>query len=89
MSLTHLAAQTSVDAVVEVIRRDGAVIVDHLAPDELLAEMSEELGASFAETELCVDEFNGLNTRRTGGLIARSEDGAPADSASTGARRHS
>jgi ectoine hydroxylase-related dioxygenase (phytanoyl-CoA dioxygenase family) len=73
VSLAHLAADASVEAVVEVLRRDGAVIVDQLASNELLDAMAVELGASFAETEFGVDEFNGLTTRRTGALIARSE----------------
>lgn len=73
MSLTHLPASTSVQAVVEAIRRDGAVIVDHLVSDELLDRMAAELASSFDETEFGTDEFNGLHTRRTGALIARSE----------------
>jgi ectoine hydroxylase-related dioxygenase (phytanoyl-CoA dioxygenase family) len=73
MSLTHLSAATPVDAVVDAIRRDGAVIVDRLAPSELLDRMAAELAASFDETDFGTDEFNGLHTRRTGALIARSE----------------
>jgi ectoine hydroxylase-related dioxygenase (phytanoyl-CoA dioxygenase family) len=73
MSLTHLPAHASVQAVVDVIRRDGAVIVDHLVSKELLGRMAAELSPSFDETEFGTDEFNGLHTRRTGALIARSE----------------
>jgi ectoine hydroxylase-related dioxygenase (phytanoyl-CoA dioxygenase family) len=73
MSLTHLPAHASVQAVVDVIRRDGAVIVDHLVSKELLGRMAAELSTSFDETEFGTDEFNGLHTRRTGALIARSE----------------
>ena len=73
MSLTHLPADTSVQAVVDAIRRDGAVIVDHLVSNELLDRMAAELASSFDETEFGTDEFNGLHTRRTGALIARSE----------------
>jgi ectoine hydroxylase-related dioxygenase (phytanoyl-CoA dioxygenase family) len=72
MRLTHLPADTSVEAVVEAIRRDGAVIVDHLASHDLLDAMEAELAPSFADTEACADEFNGLHTRRTGALIAHS-----------------
>jgi ectoine hydroxylase-related dioxygenase (phytanoyl-CoA dioxygenase family) len=35
--------------------------------------MAAELEPSFAETDFGTDEFNGLHTRRTGALIARSE----------------
>jgi hypothetical protein len=73
VSLTHLPADTPVGAVVDAIRRDGAVIVDHLASNELLDHMAAELESSFGETDFGTDEFNGLRTRRTGALIARSE----------------
>jgi ectoine hydroxylase-related dioxygenase (phytanoyl-CoA dioxygenase family) len=73
VSLTHLPADTSVEAVVGAIRRDGAVIVDRLASNELLDRMAAELESSFYETDFGTDEFNGLHTRRTGALIARSE----------------
>src|SRR6202044_1312781 len=63
---------TSVEAVVEAIRRDGAVIVDRLVPNDLLDNLAAELATSFAETDFGIDEFNGLHTRRTGALIARS-----------------
>ena len=73
MSLVHLPPDATVDAVVEAVRRDGAVIVERLASNDLLDKVMEELRESFAETEPGSDEFNGINTRRTGALIARSE----------------
>jgi Phytanoyl-CoA dioxygenase (PhyH) len=73
VSLVHLGPDTSVEAVVEAIRRDGAVIVDRLVPNDLLDSLAAELATSFAETDFGIDEFNGLHTRRTGALIARSE----------------
>jgi ectoine hydroxylase-related dioxygenase (phytanoyl-CoA dioxygenase family) len=73
VSLTHLPADASVDAVVDVVRGDGAVIVDRLASKDLLDRMARELASSFDETDFGTDAFNGLHTRRTGALIARSE----------------
>jgi hypothetical protein len=73
VSLIHLGPDTAVEAVVDAIRRDGAVIVDRLVPNDLLDTLAAELGPSFAETGFGTDEFNGLHTRRTGALIARSE----------------
>ena len=73
MSLTHLPHSTSVQAIVDAIRGDGAVIIDNLVSNELLDRMAAELATSFDETEYGTDEFNGLHTRRTGALIARSE----------------
>ena len=73
VSLIHLPADAAIEAVVEAIRRDGAVIVDRLVSNDLLDQMAAELEQSFAETDFGTDEFNGLHTRRTGALIAGSE----------------
>jgi hypothetical protein len=71
-SLTHLPAGTDADAVAEVLGRDGAVIIDRLAPAGLLDRVAEELAPSLEATATGPDAFSGLNTRRTGALIARS-----------------
>ena len=70
MPISHLPRDTSVLTVVDAIRRDGAVIVDDLVSNQLLARMAAELASAFNETEFGTDEFNGLHTRRTGALIA-------------------
>ena len=70
--LTHLPAGTDAEAVTEALGRDGAVIVDRLAPPELLDRLADELAPSLAATPTGPDDFSGRNTRRTGALIARS-----------------
>lgn len=70
--LTHLPATTAADAIVEALHRDGAVIIDHLVSDELLDRVADELAPSLAATPTGPDDFSGVNTRRTGALIARS-----------------
>ncbi len=72
MPLSHLPAEADAADVAALIERDGAVIVDELAPPPLLDRIAEELAPSLAETPLGPDDFSGRNTRRTGGLIARS-----------------
>ena len=72
MSLSHLPADVDAEDVVDALGRDGAVIVDHLAPPELLDRIAEELAPSLAITPMGPDDFSGRNTRRTGALIARS-----------------
>ena len=72
MPLTHLPATTDAESVSEALSRDGAVIIDHLAPDELLDRVADELAPNFATTPTGPDDFSGRNTRRTGALIARS-----------------
>jgi ectoine hydroxylase-related dioxygenase (phytanoyl-CoA dioxygenase family) len=72
MPLTHLPPDSDADTVAEVIARDGAVIVDDLAPSALLDRIADELAPSLAVTPAGPDDFSGRNTRRTGALIARS-----------------
>jgi hypothetical protein len=72
MAIAHLPSDTEADAVADVIRRDGAVIVDHAADLQLLDQIQEELAPYLAATPTGPDDFSGSNTRRTGSLIARS-----------------
>jgi ectoine hydroxylase-related dioxygenase (phytanoyl-CoA dioxygenase family) len=72
MALTHLSADTDAEAVAAAIARDGAVIVDDLAPSDLLDRIADELAPSLAATGTGPDDFSGRATRRTGALIARS-----------------
>jgi hypothetical protein len=60
------------EAVAEAVAADGAVIVDRLAPPELMDRVGEELDPWLADTPVGPDDFSGRSTRRTGGLIARS-----------------
>jgi hypothetical protein len=70
--LVHLPPDSVPEAVAEVIRADGAVIVDRLAPPELMDRIAAELDPYMAATPTGPDDFSGNNTRRTGALIARS-----------------
>jgi hypothetical protein len=72
MPLTHLPPDTSAEAVTEALRRDGAVIVDHLIATSLLDTIAAELAPYLEATPAGPDEFSGNSTRRTGSLIARS-----------------
>ncbi len=71
MPITHLPADTGPEAVAEALDRDGAAIVDGLAPDDVLARFERELEPILGATPTGPDAFSGFNTRRTGGLIAR------------------
>jgi hypothetical protein len=70
--LVHLPPDATPDAVAEAVKADGAVVVDRLAPLELMDRIAEELGPYMADTPTGPDDFSGNNTRRTGALIARS-----------------
>jgi ectoine hydroxylase-related dioxygenase (phytanoyl-CoA dioxygenase family) len=72
LELTHVSADTDAETIAGVMAEAGAVVIDELAPPALVARILDELDAYLAATEAGPDEFSGLNTRRTGALIARS-----------------
>ena len=70
--IAHLASDAEPDAVAEAISSDGAVIVDRLAPVDLMDRIAGELAPYMDATPTGPDDFSGNRTRRTGSLIARS-----------------
>jgi Phytanoyl-CoA dioxygenase (PhyH) len=72
MAISHLPSDTSPEDVAAMLRRDGATIVDHLAPGSLLDRIHVELEPYFDATPGGPDSFSGRLTRRTGALVARS-----------------
>jgi hypothetical protein len=72
MTLTHLAANTPVEEIDAVLRRDGALVIDDLADEELVDRINTEMAPWVEATPPGSDDFSGRNTRRTGALIARS-----------------
>ena len=69
--LQHLSPTASADEVVAVLRSDGAVVIDDLAPPDLLDRLDAELEPWLAATPYGVEDFAGRSTRRTGALTAR------------------
>jgi ectoine hydroxylase-related dioxygenase (phytanoyl-CoA dioxygenase family) len=72
MVLVHVPADTSSDLVHEILRRDGALIIDGLADPALIDTIQSEMADHVAHTPNGADTFSGFSTRRTGALIARS-----------------
>jgi ectoine hydroxylase-related dioxygenase (phytanoyl-CoA dioxygenase family) len=72
MSVVHLPAATPVDEIHDVLRRDGALIIDDLADTELVDRIMAEMAPWIEATPPGSDDFSGRATRRTGALIARS-----------------
>ncbi len=70
--LTHLPPTATGAEIAQALRRDGGVIVDDLASDELLDSFFAEMAPWVERTGVGSDDFAGRNTRRTGGLLARS-----------------
>ncbi len=72
MKIEHLSESVSPEAVAEILKRDGAVIVDRLVSPQTMDKAAAELQPWFDATPLGPDEFSGRRTKRTGGLVARS-----------------
>jgi ectoine hydroxylase-related dioxygenase (phytanoyl-CoA dioxygenase family) len=70
--LPVLEAEASPDEVEAALRTAGCVVVRELVPASLLDDVERELDPYIEETPGGADEFTGLNTRRTGSLLARS-----------------
>jgi Phytanoyl-CoA dioxygenase (PhyH) len=72
MPVEHLPADTAPEAVAEIVKEQGAVIVDGVASSDLLDSIEAELSPYLEATPPGPDDFTGFLTRRTGSLIARS-----------------
>ncbi|MFE3059444.1 phytanoyl-CoA dioxygenase family protein [Nocardia sp. NPDC059239] len=71
-TLTNLPSTTTVDEIVEVIWRDGGVIVEDFIDADRLAELRRQVEPILDTTGYGEDEFfAGTQTRRAGGLFGR------------------
>jgi hypothetical protein len=70
--LIHLPADTAPGEVAALVAEHGAVIVDDLLPLDLLDQFADEIAPYIEQNGFGGDDFSGRQTRRTGGLIARS-----------------
>lgn len=71
-SLQHLPADAPAEAMMAALEADGAFIIDRvLSPDAVDAVM-EELDPYIQATAKGADSFTGVETTRTGALVARS-----------------
>jgi ectoine hydroxylase-related dioxygenase (phytanoyl-CoA dioxygenase family) len=70
--LTRLSAAARVETILEYLDRDGGVIVERYLPRERVDAILAELGSYIEQTTPIDDDFSGLRTTRTGGLVARS-----------------
>ena len=70
--VTHLPADTDIETLMAVLRRDGALIVDNLVPADFMTRLEAEVAPYIAATPTGRDDFTGDRTTRTGALVARS-----------------
>jgi ectoine hydroxylase-related dioxygenase (phytanoyl-CoA dioxygenase family) len=71
-SVPRVDAEAPIDDVERALRDAGCVVVERLAPVALIDRIEAELLPYLAATPPGADEFTGMNTRRTGSLLARS-----------------
>ncbi len=73
MPIEHLDPSTSGEKIAEILGRDGACIVDRVVDAQVLANLRSELEPYLEATATGSDGFSGRRTKRTGGLVARSQ----------------
>lgn len=71
MGLQTLNPDCTVDDIVIAMERDGACIIRNALSPEDLKELQAETAPWIEQTAEGLDDWSGLKTRRTGGLIAR------------------
>ena len=72
MPIQHLPRDSSNDAVTEIVKRDGCVVLDNVIGRAEIHQVARELKAPMQAASTGKDEFDGLETRRIGTLVARS-----------------
>jgi ectoine hydroxylase-related dioxygenase (phytanoyl-CoA dioxygenase family) len=73
MSIKHLPVTSSPDEICATLNDDGCCVVDNVVPPEVMDQVAAELRPFTDATPIGADDFSGRRTRRTGGLIARSQ----------------
>ncbi len=71
--ITHLAPDTPVADIANVVRQEGCVIVDELCPASTLDQLKEECAPHMNETAQGRDEFFGGETLRVRAIINKSD----------------
>lgn len=73
MSIRHFPPSASTEEMAAALSEDGAAIVDGLVAPAIMDAAARELEPYIAATKPGRDDFAGRLTRRTGGLVGRSE----------------
>ncbi len=73
MPVAHFAPDTDPDVVAAGLASDGVAVIDHLADPDLMARTIDEMAPYLDAVSGGPDDFSGRQTRRAGGLVARSE----------------
>lgn len=72
MKVEHVSRTTPADDIHALLKRDGCVVIDKLLSEGMADAIMHEMSPYIDQTPLGTDEFEGVQTKRTGSLIARS-----------------
>ena len=72
MSIEHLPADSPSEKASEILERDGCLVIDGLIDRGTVDQVSREMAPYLEAQAKGADEFDGLETRRSGTLVARS-----------------
>lgn len=70
--IESLQSNADCDAILDAVKRDGAVIVEKFLPEILVEQIYTELRPFIDQTIPLQDDFSGHQTTRTGGLVPKS-----------------
>ncbi len=70
--LIHLPADASAEAIAELLKTEGALVLDHVLAPDAIETVRAEIDPYVDATPGGRDTFSGHNTTRTGALVARS-----------------
>jgi hypothetical protein len=73
VEVQRFAADADPAMLAEALAADGCAVVEHLVEPSVMDRLADELAPWMEVTSLGPDDFSGRSTRRTGGLLARSE----------------
>jgi ectoine hydroxylase-related dioxygenase (phytanoyl-CoA dioxygenase family) len=72
VDVPRFKASAAGEEIAEAMLDQGAAIIEHLVSDDVCDRLRDELSPWIDATPPGADEFSGLETRRTGALLARS-----------------
>ncbi len=72
MTIEHLPANSPSEKITEVVERDGCVVIDNVLDQATIDLIRSDVGPHLELAEKGTNEFDGVETRRIGTLIARS-----------------
>ncbi|MGF1598005.1 MAG: phytanoyl-CoA dioxygenase family protein [Acidimicrobiales bacterium] len=70
-NLVHFTPDTDPDLIVDVVRRDGAAIIDDVLTADQRSAVDDDLSPWVSSSPPGRDDFTGIATTRTGALVAR------------------